>query len=150
DIDNDGDIDLIAGNLGLNSRLTASENEPVKLYFNDFDGNGKKEQVLTYYKSGKEIPFASKAEIDKQLPAMKKRFLYAGDFAKASLNEIFPAELLKSATVLTANYFSNAILVNEGNLKFDVKAMPWQAQLSPFKDAVVVDANDDALPDILL
>ncbi|HEV8083762.1 MAG TPA: VCBS repeat-containing protein [Chitinophagaceae bacterium] len=150
DVDNDGDIDFVAGNLGLNSRLKASVNEPVKLYFNDFDDNGKKEQVLTYYLGGKEIPFASKAELEKQIPLLKKKFLYAEDFAKASLAEIFSSDKLEHAEVLSADYFSNAILINNGNLQFDTRALPWQAQLTSCKDAVIVNANDDDLPDILL
>jgi hypothetical protein len=150
DINNDGNIDLIAGNLGTNSRLKASLKEPVRMYYNDFDDNGKKEQILTYYLDGKEIQFANKAELEKQIPIIKKRFLYAHDFAKASLDEIFTSRKLRSAVVFTADYFSNAVLMNKGNLNFAIEAMPWQAQLSPFKDAVVVDANGDKLPDIFL
>lgn len=150
DFDGDGDIDLIAGNLGLNSRLKATEKAPVKMYYGDFDGNGKKEQILTYYVRGKETLFANKAELEKQLPGMKKKFLYAGDLAKASLNEVFTREKLSKADTLTADYFANAILINKGNLNFETQSLPWQAQLTPYKDAVMVNANDDALPDILL
>ena len=150
DIDNDGDIDLIAGNLGLNSRLKASDKEPLRLYFNDFDGNGKKEQVLTYYLESKEIPFANKVELEKQMPVLKKKFLYAGDFAKATLQELFTSEKLDEATKLTASYLSSAVLINRGNLQFETKALPMEAQFSSMKDAVVVNANDDNLPDILI
>jgi len=150
DIDNDGDTDLIAGNLGLNSRLKASDKEPVRLYYNDFDDNGKKEQIVTYYVSGKELPFASKDELQHQLPNIKKKFLYAEDFAKASIGEIFEEKKLEEAQVHTANYFDNAILINNGNLNFTVKALPWEAQLSSYRDAIVVDANGDNLPDVLL
>ena len=150
DIDNDGDIDLIAGNLGLNSRLKASEKEPVHLYYNDFDGNGKKEQVLTYYLGRKEIPFANKAELEKQMPILKKKFLYAEDFAKASLRELFTSEKLNQAEVQTADYFANALLINNGNLQFETKALPAEAQLTQFKDAIEINANNDNLPDILL
>ncbi len=150
DINNDGNIDFIAGNLGLNSRLKASEKEPVRMYYNDFDDNGKKEQVLTHYSNGREIQFANKGELEKQIPIIKKRFLYARDFAKASLQDIFTREKLEKADTLTANYFPNSILMNDGKLNFRVQEMPWQAQISPFKDAVVVDANGDKLPDILL
>jgi hypothetical protein len=150
DVDKDGDIDLIAGNLGLNSRLKASAKQPVRLYYNDFDGNGKKEQVLTYYLEGKEIPFANKAELEKQMPVLKKKFLYAADFAKANLFDLLDEDKLKDADVFQANYFSNAVLINKGNLEFETNALPFEAQMTSFKDAVVVNANNDDLPDVLL
>jgi enediyne biosynthesis protein E4 len=150
DVNGDGNIDLIAGNLGLNSRLKASDKEPVRLYFNDFDDNGKKEQVLTYYVGGKEIPFANKAELEKQMPGLKKKFLYAEDLAKSSLSGLFGEDKLKGADILTANYFSNSVLINNGNLNFETKALPKEAQFTSYKDAVVVNANGDDKPDILL
>jgi enediyne biosynthesis protein E4 len=150
DIDNDGDIDLVAGNLGLNSRLKASDQQPVRLYYNDFDDNGKKEQILTYYVNGKEIPFANKSELEKKLPVLRKRFLYAEDFANASLNDLFGSDKLEKATVLSADYFSNAILINDGHLNFTIRPLPWQAQLTCFRDAVIVNANNDSLPDLLM
>ncbi len=150
DVDNDGDIDLIAGNLGLNSRLKASVKEPLHLYFNDFDGNGKKEQVLTYYLEGKEIPFANKAELEKQMPLLKKKFLYAGDFAKATLRDLFSAQKLSSSKIWAADYLANSILINNGNLQFETSYLPAEAQFSSMKDAVIINANDDSLPDILM
>lgn len=150
DLNGDGNIDLIAGNEGLNNRLTASPEEPVRLYYNDFDDNGKKEQVLTYYLQGHELPFANKDELQKQIPIIKKRFLYAADFAKASLDEIFSEEKLKYASVLSVDYFANSVLLNNGDLNFTAKPLPWLAQLSPYKDGIIVNANNDKLPDILL
>ena len=150
DIDNDGDIDLIAGNLGLNSRLKASQTEPVRLYYNDFDDNGKNEQIMSYYVNGRELPFANKEELQKQMPQLKKDFLYAGDFARASMDEIFKKSKLRNAQLLTADYFSNALLLNDGKMHFTVSALPWEAQLTSYRDAVVINANDDDLPDILL
>ena len=150
DLNNDGNIDLIAGNLGLNSRLKASEKEPVRMYYTDFGDNGKKEQVVSYYLDGREIEFANMADLQNQIPIIKKRYLYAKDFSKASLQDIFTKDKLESADIFTANYFPNAILINDGKLNFTVHAMPWKAQLSPFKTATIVDANGDNLPDILL
>ncbi|HEV2831759.1 MAG TPA: VCBS repeat-containing protein, partial [Hanamia sp.] len=150
DLNGDGNIDLIAGNEGLNNRLIASPEQPVRLYFNDFDDNGKKEQVLTYYLDNHEIPFGNKDELQKQIPIIKKRFLYAQDFAKASLNNIFSEEKLKNAEVLSADYFASSILMNQENMKFTTMPLPWLAQLSPIKDAVIINANNDSLPDILL
>jgi hypothetical protein len=150
DVNNDGNVDFVVGNLGLNSRLIATDKKPVTLYYNDFDGNGKKEQVLTYFLNGRELPFANKAELEKQMPLLKKNFLYAHDFAKASLKEIFTEEKLDKAEKWQANYFANAILINDGKGKFTTQALPYQAQFTSFKDAVIIDANHDNLQDILL
>jgi hypothetical protein len=120
------------------------------MYYYDFDNNGKKDQVLTYYLGGRELPFATMLELEKQIPEIKKKYLYAGDFAKASLSDLFSPAKLAAADVFTADYFSNAVLMNQGNLNFTVQALPWQAQLSPYRDAVVVNANNDSLPDVLL
>jgi hypothetical protein len=150
DVDSDGDVDLVAGNLGENSRITASASKPVKMYYGDFDNNGKKEQVLTYYIGDREMPFANKAELEKQIPVLKKRFLYAEQFAKANLEELLGAKNLKQATTFTAAYFSNSVLINEGNWKFTAKPLPWQAQLTPCREVLVIHANNDSLPDLLL
>lgn len=150
DIDNDGDVDLIAGNLGINSRLKASDEQPVRLYINDFDDNGTKEQILTYYLNNKEIPFANIEELEKQMPFLKKKYLYAGDFAKASLADLFTSEKLKSSHILTANWFYNTVFINDGKMHFKAIPMPVNAQLSPYRTASVVYMNNDSLPDILL
>lgn len=150
DVNGDGKLDFIAGNLGLNSRLKASDQQPVKMYYNDFDGNGRKEQVLTYYLDGREIPFATKAELEKQMPFLKKKFLYAGDLAKASLTEIFGAEKLKDATKFSASFFANALIINKGNGSFETTSLPAEAQFSTLRAAAIVDANGDGKPDVLL
>lgn len=149
DVDQDGDLDLVCGNLGENNRMRPTREHPVRLYFTDFDGNGRKEQVLTYWLAGREIPFANKAELEKQMPVLKKQFLYAADFAKASRNDIFPQAKWDAAEQRTANYFSNAVLLNQGGWRFTLKELPWPAQLTTYRDAVVLDANGDGLPDVL-
>lgn len=150
DIDNDGDMDFIAGNFGLNSRLKASQKEPVCMYYNDFDNNGKKDQVLTYFLNGQQIPFATKQDLEKQMPMLKKKFLYAEDFAKSSLVTLFGDNKIKEADKLSADYFSNAVFINDGNMHFQPIPLPYQAQLSTYRDAVVINANNDNLPDILM
>jgi hypothetical protein len=150
DVDKDGDMDLVAGNLGENSRLKASAKQPVSMYFNDFDGNGIQEQVVTYYLGDKEICFAVKSDLERQMPVLKKKFLYAEDFAKASLDEIFTKEKLQSATKWTAIEMRSMVLVNEGNEKFKAVPLPWQAQLSPMRTAIAKDLNQDGLVDLVL
>jgi enediyne biosynthesis protein E4 len=149
DVDNDGDIDFIAGNQGLNARVNPTAAAPLKMYYNDFDNNGTKEQVVTFFQMGREVTLAGKIELERQMPFLKKKFLYAQDFAGATINEIFTAAKIKESQLYTADYFSNACLLNDGRGNFTVSELPWQAQLACIKDAVVFDANGDELPDIL-
>lgn len=142
DVDGDGDLDFVAGNQGLNTRLQATEEQPVRMYYHDFDDNGKREQVLTYYLDGKEIPFANKDELQKQMPVIKKRFLYADELAKATLKEMLTESKLQAATVLSVNYLSNALLLNDGKGGYTLQALPWAAQLSPYKTAALLNSGN--------
>ena len=69
---------------------------------------------------------------------------------KPPLNSIFKKEKFNSASLLSANYFSNSILINNGNWSFSLKELPWEAQLTPYRDAAIADVNNDNRPDILL
>ncbi len=150
DVDGDGDMDLIAGNLGLNSRLKGTMEMPVRMYYNDFDDNGTFEQIVSYYIQGKEIPFANKDEIQKQIPLIKKKFLYAEDFAKAKIEDIFSKVKLKSATIYEAFDFANTVFINDGKGNFSPIELPWQAQITSYKTAAICDANGDGLPDVIM
>jgi hypothetical protein len=150
DLDNDGDMDLVAGNLGENSRLKASSKQPVSMYFNDFDNNGVQEQVVTYYIGEKEICFAVKSDLERQMPQLKKKFLYAENFAKASLEEIFTKEKLANARKWTATETRSMVFINNGEQKFTAVPLPWQAQLSPLKAAIARDVNGDGLSDLMM
>ncbi|MEJ7912885.1 MAG: hypothetical protein WKF70_07005, partial [Chitinophagaceae bacterium] len=57
---------------------------------------------------------------------------------------------MAQAELLSADYFSNALLMNKGNLVFETQALPPEAQLTSFRDGAILDANNDGKPDILL
>ncbi|MCE7066356.1 VCBS repeat-containing protein [Dyadobacter sp. CY326] len=150
DFDGDGDLDILAGNLGVNNRLKANAEQPVKMYINDYDGNGRKEPLLTYFLNGKEALFPTKLEMEKQMPVIRKKYIFATDFAKASIGDLVGEDKIQAAQVLTANYFENAVLVNDGKGNFTVKPLGYKAQWTPFYDAQIIDANGDKLPDVLI
>jgi len=150
DVDGDGDMDLLAGNQGMNTRLKPTAKEPIRMYYQDFDGNGIGEQVLTYYVGGKEICFAVKADLERQMPVLKKKFLYAEDFAKASLEQIFGHEKLRSAISWEATEMRSMIFINNGTKGFTAQYLPWQLQLSPIKAGVFIDMDQDGQKDLLL
>lgn len=150
DFDGDGDLDILAGNLGQNSRIKATAEQPVRMYVSDFDENGTTDQLVSYYLGDTEVLFANKLETQKQFPFTKKKFLLAKDFAKASIGDIVGNDRLNKATVFEANNFNNSILINDGKGNFTLQSLPPQAQYSPFYTAETIDANGDKLPDVLL
>ena len=149
DIDGDGDSDLIVGNLGQNSKLTASKEEPLSLYVKDFDNNGQIEQLLLYYNNGTEQVFATKDELSKQMPGIKNRFLKYTEFAKAKPNEIIPQEQLDEAEKLYAYELRSGLFINQGNMDFQFQPFPVQAQFSPLNAFYTFDFNNDNKKDIL-
>ncbi len=150
DFDNDGDIDFLAGNWGLNSRLKASSSNPMKLYISDFDENGKEEAILTYYEQGTETVFSSKDDLSQQLPSINKKYLSYNDFADAGVHELFEQELLNRADKKEVFELSTCYFENTGKLQFRKHALPFLAQISSTKTIYLNDFNKDGLIDALL
>ncbi len=149
DIDNDGDLDILAGNLGLNSKLKASTEAPVQLFVKDFDGNGKSEQILFHYVGGEKYLFATKDELVKQLPGLKNKFIKYADFAKAVPGDIFPEDALEDAQKLEAYEFRSGMFINDGNMNFEFKPFPIEAQFSTINSIYIADFDNDGLNDIV-
>ena len=150
DFDGDGDVDLLAGNLGENARFKPTSKEPVKMYVNDFDGNGQIEQILTCHLGGREIPFANYKEITTQLPELKKKYALSKDFAAATLSELFGKEKLKEATVRQANTFQSMYFENTGGLSFKAHPLPDELQLSTLNAPWLCDLDGDGSEEVLL
>lgn len=150
DFDNDGDIDIIAGNWGLNSKLFASHKEPLRLFLNDFDNNGTIEPVVTYFYKGKETVLASKDELAKQMPFINKKFLSYRDFSKAEIKNLFPPDKLKSAEKKEVYELASSYFENIGSNKFKRHDLPFEAQLSPVFGIESHDFNNDKYEDIIL
>lgn len=150
DFDNDGDQDIIAGNLGLNSTLKTSRSEPVRMYVGDFDNNGSIEQVLTHVVQGKEYPFYTRDEMVKQIPSLKKKFLSFTRYASASIQDVFDEETLQKAKLFEAYMFESVYIENKGSGKFNVTALPAGVQFSTVNASVVDDFNRDGNLDVIV
>ncbi|AWV99944.1 VCBS repeat-containing protein [Arcticibacterium luteifluviistationis] len=145
DINSDGKIDFIIGNLGENSRLKASEKKPVRMYVNDMDDNGRLDQILTYYLENEEVIFADKKELEKQMPFIRKKFNLAKDFAKADFRDVLGRDKIKESRFFEANYFKTAILLNKGNGAFEIEELPWQTQLGPISAISEIKGSSEYL-----
>lgn len=149
DIDNDGDEDLIAGNVGLNSRLKASSEKPLTMYLGDFDSNGGSDHILVYYNGDKSYPFTSRDQLVKQLPALKKKFLNYYDYRNVLLDDIVTPQLQGNSAVMQATEFASLVLLNNRD-KFIVRQLPMEAQMFPVYSILADDVNSDGHQDLML
>ena len=74
DLNGDGRADLVIGNMGLNTQFKATPQEPLEMYYKDFDKNGSVDPIFSFYIQGKKYPFLTRDELVGQLPVMRKRF----------------------------------------------------------------------------
>ncbi len=151
DLDNDGDMDLIVGNHGLNSRFKASKDYPITLYSNDFDKNGFTDPILAFRaENGKDYPYALRHNLIDQIKSLKKLFPDYESFKDAGISDIFSTEQMEGANILNANILSSIILVNNGNFNFEVIQLPVEAQFAPIYAIATEDFDNDGDQDIIL
>ena len=153
DFDNDGDPDLMIGNLGQNTKLRKMGGESaMKMYVKDFDKNNSTEQVVCVSRGeGEFYPIATKDELGKQIPSIiNKRYVKYPDFAGKNIEEIFKGAELSGSVIKDVTIFESVYLENKGNGTFVVKALPFMAQSSKIFSILSTDVNADGHLDVLL
>ena len=149
DVDQDGQDDIIAGNLGLNSCIHVSEKEPGELYYADFDNNGSVDPFFNFYVQGVSYPFVSRDELNEQIYPMRKKFTSYAAFCMATMKDIFSKEELEKAGRLSVTETRTLLFLNR-NGKFAETELPMQAQFSVVTNIIADDFNNDGKKDLLL
>ncbi len=150
DIDNDGDLDLLAGNLGLNSYLNATYESPLKLYLNDFNQDFNADPILVREIEGVDYPVALIDELFSQINSLRRGFTTYDEFSKNSFSDLFTDFLIDSAISKEVYSFESVLIENTGSGEFVIHSLPAQAQLSPIFNFHVSDLDQDGLKDVFL
>jgi hypothetical protein len=150
DVNGDGRMDLVLGNVGENFYLRPDPKNPVKLWLADFDHNGQTDQFLTRTVEGRDVPVFLKREITDQFPGLKKDNLKHSDYAKKSIQDLFSKEVLQAADKLQFNYCASVVAINKGDGSFLVKQLPMAVQLSSVNAICATDINGDGRADLVV
>lgn len=154
DFDQDGDIDYIAGNAGLNNYFKATDRTPLRVYAKDVDGNNSVDAVLSCYflaedGSLKEYPIHFWDELNSQSPKFRRKFSRYKQFAAVPMSDFFTPEEEKDMFIMEANHMATSLLRNDGKGRFEVSVLNRELQLAPVNGMQVVDVNKDGLWDIV-
>lgn len=149
DFDNDGDMDYVAGNAGLNNWLKTSITEPVCVYAKDFDKNGRIDPILCHFNNGVEYMVHARDDINLQMTAMKARFRDYTKWAEVDFKSAFLKEEIGDALVLRCYTFSSAYIENKGGGKFELHDLPVTAQLSSIYGMQTADVDNDGNLDVV-
>jgi hypothetical protein len=150
DVNKDGKIDYLLGNWGLNSKFHASQKFPLKMYVDDFDGNGRIETLIALEKNGNYYPVNSKDEIDSLMKDItRKRFPYFRDFAGKTMEQVFGKQVLENASILEVTTLASGYLKNNGET-YSFIPLDEEFQNAPINRFLVEDFNGDGKADILI
>lgn len=150
DVDNDGDIDLIAGNLGENSKFHAEVDHPFRVFASDFDENGSWDLVLSKEYQGELVPVRGRECSSQQMPFILEKFPTYKDFATASLPDIYGSEELDRSVHLDVTEFKSMVLINDGSGHYSPKPLPALTQMAPAYGIVCKDLNSDGNMDLII
>ncbi|AWG20954.1 hypothetical protein FFWV33_05080 [Flavobacterium faecale] len=149
DFDNDGDMDYVLGNNGLNYKYKASDKETFDIYSSDFDQNKKSDIVLSYYNEGKQYPVRGRGCSSQQIPGIKEKFKNYESFSEATLEDVYSKKSLDKALHYQVKSFASVYLENK-NGKFVIHHLPIEAQVSGINKILVKDYDKDGFLDILV
>jgi hypothetical protein len=130
DINQDGRVDLVGGNLGLNTHFETSQEAPLKMWINDFENDGVPEQILTRSIDGKEKPFVLKHDLLNQIPSLRSKYPEYSDYADQSIQDIFTTETLERSRILQTDILESIVIINSEN-GLEIKKLPLRSQYSP-------------------
>jgi hypothetical protein len=150
DFDQDGDLDIVVGNLGLNSRFKATKDRPFEVFAGDLDNNGTHDMVLAYWQEGKLYPVRDRLTMIEQFPFIKDKFPTFELYAKAQIKDIFSEEVLGKSTHLKVHSFASSYLENKGNGLFDIRNLPNEAQISSINSIISTDVHGDGNLDLIV
>ena len=149
DFDNDGDMDYIAGNFGLNSHYRASADEPINVHFKDFDNNGALEAITSYYEKGKNYPTASLDLLTSQLPVLKRKILFHRTYANTSTEGLMKIAGAGDTGVRYCKTLESALIENVGGGEFAMRQLPLILQTAPVYGVLAEDVDGDGNLDII-
>ena len=150
DLDGDGYTDLVLGNYGLNSMFRASIEQPLSLYVNDFDNNGRTEQILAMHYDEKLYPIVQLKDLWMQIPSLKKKYLKFENYKNVTMDKLFDPSTIRDSEVKKVYNLSSVSLYNKRGKGFDIKELPFMAQLSPIFSIISDDINNDGIMDLIL
>ncbi len=148
DLNNDGRLDLIASNWGLNSPYRASARQPLTFVYGQLFEPGGTGVIETEYVGETLEPRRQFMALANAMPFLVERFTSHKAFSEASLEQVLGDRLPLSRRV-TATTLASTVFLNTGN-GFRAVELPREAQFAPAFGVNVADLDGDGNEDVFL
>ena len=151
DVDNDGDMDIVAGNQGLNTKYQADKDHAMTLFAADFNGDGQRQLLEVRQRDESDFEVLNGGAFAGRPPAAEGA---AGittwhGLSAAAFSDLFgdPAAI---AEQYNATELSSMLLVNDGSGTFTAQALPREAQYTIAFGIDTADYDNDGYIDMLM
>lgn len=149
DFDNDGDMDYVAGNFGINLKYRPKE-KPIELFYDDYDNNGTHDIIMAYWQKDKLYPMKTRERMIEQIKDIETIFPDWDSYGRAEVWDFYGKKRMENSKLhYKANTFYSSYIENTGNNKFVVHKLPNEAQISSTFGIVAMDVNNDGNLDIV-
>lgn len=149
DLNQDGKMDFVLGNLGQNYKYTATDTEPFHIYGGDMDDNGSTDIILGYFEDEVLYPLRGKQCSSEQIPMLNDKFKTYDAFARATIRDVY-GDKLDEAYHRMANKFESVVLLSSQENNYEVKDLPIMAQVAPINAILIEDFDQDGNDDLLV
>jgi len=150
DIDNDGDLDYVVTNVGLNTKYAASIDKPAILYYGDFGGARGANLIEAQWEDETVFPVRGLSCSSNAMPFIADEFKTFDSFARADIEQLFSPARLGAAERFRATELRSGMLINSGDGKFEFRPLPLLAQVAPAFGVVSGDFDLDGNADVYL